>query len=86
MKIGEYFIEKNYITQKTLDEALELQKHLSSQPIGEILVNMGEISRENLTKYVIDYINVKGEDTGKMLTQNEIDSLFQKDTSPLGKR
>ncbi len=55
MKIGEYFVKNNYVTQEKVNEALELQKHNKGQYIGEILVKMNVITREQLIKYVCEY-------------------------------
>jgi hypothetical protein len=55
MKIGEYFVENNYVTQEKVNEALELQKHNKDQYIGEILIKMDVITREQLITYVCEY-------------------------------
>ena len=55
MKIGEFLIENNYVTQEEVNEALELQKRNKDQYIGEILVKMNVITREQLIKYVCEY-------------------------------
>ncbi len=55
MKIGEYFVKNNYVTQEEVNEALELQKRNKDQYIGEILVKMNIITREQLITYVCEY-------------------------------
>ena len=55
MKIGEFLIENNYVTQKEVNEALELQKCNRGQYIGEILVKMDAITKEQLITYVCEY-------------------------------
>jgi hypothetical protein len=55
MKIGEYFVKSNYVTQEEVNEALELQKRNKDQYIGEILVTMDVITREQLITYVCEY-------------------------------
>jgi len=55
MKIGEYFVKNNYVTQEKVNEALELQKRNKGQYIGEILVKMNVITREQLITYVCEY-------------------------------
>jgi hypothetical protein len=61
MKIGEYFVKNNYVTQEEVNEALELQKLNKDQYIGEILVKMNVITREQLIKYISEYdMEVKG--------------------------
>ena len=59
MKIGEFLIENNYVTQKEVNEALELQKRNKDQYIGEILVKMNAITREQLIKYLCEYDTYK---------------------------
>ncbi len=60
MKIGEYFVKNNYVTQGEVKEALELQKRNEDQYIGEILVKMNVITKEQLIKYVSEYDTYKG--------------------------
>ncbi len=55
MKIGEYFVKNNYVTQEEVNEALELQKRNKVQYIGEILVQMNVITREQFITYVCEY-------------------------------
>ncbi len=55
MKIGEYFVKNNYVTQEEVNEALELQRRNKDQYIGEILVKMDVITREQLITYVCEY-------------------------------
>jgi hypothetical protein len=55
MKIGEYFVKSNYVTQEEVNEALELQKRNKDQYIGEILVTIDVITREQLITYVCEY-------------------------------
>ncbi len=59
MKIGEFFVKNNYVTQEEVNEALELQKHSRDQYIGEILVKMNVITREQLIKYLCEYDTYK---------------------------
>ncbi len=59
MKIDEYFVENNYVTQEEVNEALELQKRNRCQYIGEILVKMNVITIEQLIKYVCEYDTYK---------------------------
>ncbi len=55
MKIGEYFVKNNYVTQEEVNEALELQKRNKDQYIGEIIVKMNVITSEQLITYVCEY-------------------------------
>jgi hypothetical protein len=56
VKIGEFFVENNYVTQEEVNEALELQKSNKRQRIGAILVKMNVITNEQLSEYVSEYI------------------------------
>lgn len=76
MKMGEYFVEKNYITRETLDEALKFQRCYKDQRIGEILVNMRKVSKKNMINYVSDYIEANVGDTESWLVQKEVDELL----------
>ncbi len=55
MKIGEFLVGNNYVTQEELNEALELQKRNKDQYIGEILVKMNVITKKQLITYVCEY-------------------------------
>ncbi len=55
MKIGEFLDKNNYVTQEEVNEALELQKCNNGLYIGEILVKINVITREQLIKYVSEY-------------------------------
>ncbi|MHC4182409.1 MAG: hypothetical protein ACYSR0_03585 [Planctomycetota bacterium] len=56
MKIGEFFVKNNYVTQEEVNEALELQKSDKYQLISAILVKMNVITNEQLREYVTAYI------------------------------
>jgi hypothetical protein len=55
MKIGEFLVKNNYVTQEEVNEALELQKRNKDQYIGEILIKMNVITKEQLITYVCEY-------------------------------
>lgn len=82
MKIGEYFVQKNYITQEALNKALELQAGDKSLRLGEILVKMRAISEEDLNQYVINFAKDFDEaglrEATKWLSQKQVDELFAK--------
>jgi hypothetical protein len=56
VKIGEFFVKNNYVTQEEVNEALELQKSDKYQLISAILVKMNVITNEQLREYVTAYI------------------------------
>ncbi len=86
MRIGEYLINEKLITQEYLNEALVLQKQEKNMLLGEILVKKGRISKENLDKYIQDFMNKfkdTSKDTSQWLSQEDVDKLssqyFDKD-------
>ena len=80
MKIGEFLIRENYITQEVLDKALQIQSDQKNLRLGAILVNMGEITEPDLDKYIVSffkYINDTAlNEAAQWLTQDEVDKLF----------
>lgn len=82
MKIGEYLTDNGHITPEALNEALELQKHCKGKHVGDILVDMGVISKEDMSKYVSAYVSANIGDTAKWLKQKEVDSFFPKVKNP----
>lgn len=79
MKIGEYLTGNNHVTQEKLNEALELQKRCKEKYLGDILIDMGVISKEDMSKYVSSYVSANIKDTSKWLKQKEVDSFFSKE-------
>ncbi len=79
MKIGEYLVKEKYITEDVLQEALDLQKRDNNMLLGEIIVRMKKLSKEDLGKYIEVYFNTyKGpvvSDTSQWLGQDEVDKL-----------
>ncbi|MFQ5963882.1 MAG: hypothetical protein ACE5KZ_06325 [Candidatus Scalinduaceae bacterium] len=61
MKIGEFFVKNNYITLEAKNDALEFQKNNRDLRIGEILVKINAITKEQLGKYVSEYEEVDKE-------------------------
>ncbi|MGR3219161.1 MAG: hypothetical protein ACUZ8H_04990 [Candidatus Anammoxibacter sp.] len=82
MKIGEYFILKNYITLNMLNEALKKQRNDKCLRLGEILVKMEAFSEEELKEYVNDFVEnvteANPDDADEWLTQDQVDELFGK--------
>ena len=50
-KLGEILIQKKYITQKQLDEAL---KKKTKKPIGEVLIKMGYVTEKEIAQALTD--------------------------------
>ncbi len=55
MRVVEYLVKNNYVTQEKLNVAMKLQKRNKSQYIGEILIKMNVITEEQLIGYVCEY-------------------------------
>jgi len=55
MRVIEFLVKNNYVTQEEVNEALELQKRNKNQYIGEILIKMNVITEEQLIEYVCEY-------------------------------
>ncbi|WP_347272719.1 hypothetical protein [Candidatus Kuenenia sp.] len=82
MKIGEFLVKNNYISQETLNEALSLQMHDKNLRIGELLVKMEAITKKDLLQYINEYIKVAADiDMGEAkdwLNQDQVDNMFSK--------
>ncbi|GJQ49436.1 hypothetical protein KsCSTR_15340 [Candidatus Kuenenia stuttgartiensis] len=82
MKIGEFLVKNNYISQETLNEVLSLQKHDNNLRIGELLVKMEAITKKDLLQYINEYIKVATNiDMGEAkdwLSQDQVDNMFSK--------
>jgi len=79
MRIGEYLVKEKYITEEVLLEALTWQKCNKHMLLGEILVKKKMLSKEDLEKYIEDYLNICKEtvlkETSQWLGQDEVDKL-----------
>ncbi|MFW5807989.1 MAG: hypothetical protein ACOCWH_02930 [Spirochaetota bacterium] len=81
MKVGEYLNEKGVITQEQLDDALKMQKDNPERVIGEILVTMGLVSKEELIMLMEMYMMETDADINyvdEWLDQDEIDMILEK--------
>ncbi len=86
MRIGEFLVSKNYISQKALDEALESQKKDKELRIGEILINNGNVAAESLNEYFVEFLEqneeASMEEATQWLNQEQADTLFSKYKNP----
>ena len=79
MKIGEYFIKNQIITENQLSDALEYQKDKRNLLIGEIFVERKIIKISDLLKYLLRYMEQTGhksESVKEWVSQEEIDSAL----------
>lgn len=84
-KIGEFFIENGIINQSQLKDALELQKDNPERRIGEILVTLGVLSKEDLVMAIEMYMMMTdSDDMGieEWLDQDEVDLMLKKLDTP----
>jgi len=80
-KIGRFFIENGIINEAQLKEALELQRDNKDRLLGEILVTMGVLSKEELIMALEMYkMMTDSEDMtiDEWLDQEEIDMVLKK--------
>jgi len=80
-RIGEFFIENGIIDPSQLDEALELQKDNPDRRIGEILVTLGVLSKEDLVMAIEMYMMMTDTDNigiDEWLDQDEVDLVLRK--------
>lgn len=87
-KIGKFFIENGIINEAQLKEALELQKDNKERLLGEILVTMGVLSKEDLIMALEMYMMMTDSDDigiDEWLDQDEIDMVLKKLDTPKSK-
>ncbi len=79
MRIGEYLVKEKHITEDVLRQALAVQKRDVSMLLGEIIVEMNELSKADLEKHVEAYLIMCKEsvlnETSQWLGQDEVDNL-----------
>jgi len=84
-KIGKFFIENGIINESQLKEALELQQDNKDRLLGEILVTMGVLTKEDLIMALEMYMMMTDSDDigiDEWLDQDEIDMVLKKLDSP----
>jgi hypothetical protein len=69
-KIGELLIHRKLISKEQLDKALEMQQLDPSQPVGQILCQMGFLKKADLA-YVLDH-NKKRRKLGEILVAQKL--------------
>mgnify|MGYP000882767676 FL=1 len=87
-KIGKFFIENGIINESQLKEALELQQDNKERLLGEILVTMGVLSKEDLIMALEMYMMMTDSDDigiDEWLDQDEIDMVLKKLDTPKSK-
>ena len=80
-QIGEFLVGHNIITREVLDEAMALQRDNPSRLIGEILVTLGVMSKDEVIMAVEMFLVVTNsslQHTHEWLDQDEIDIILNK--------
>lgn len=81
IRVGEFLVENGLITGNQLNDALEMQKFNKDRLIGEILVTLGYLSKEQLIMAMEMYLVVTGinpEHVDEWLDQQEIDMILDR--------
>ena len=81
MRVGEFLINNGIITRKLLEDALVLQKDNPDRLVGEVLVTMGALSKEQLVMALEMYLMETDMNPGHVdewLDQDEIDMMIDK--------
>lgn len=81
MRVGKFLVENGIITNQQLLDALDLQSDNPDRLIGEILVTMGAITRDELVMALEAYLMTTGAEeihVDEWLDQEEIDMLIDK--------
>ena len=79
-RIGRFFVENGIINQAQLKEALELQSDNRERLLGEILVTMGILSKEELIMAIEMFMMMTDSDNmgiDEWLDQDEVDLMLR---------
>jgi hypothetical protein len=80
-RVGEFLVENKIIARSQLNEALVLQKDNKGRLIGEILVTLGYLSKEELVMalemYIVDS-DVNPSHVDEWLDQDEVDMIIER--------
>lgn len=81
MRVGEFLVNNGIITGKLLKDALDMQKDNPSRLVGEILVTIGALSKEQLIMALEMYLmetDVNPGHVDEWLDQDEVDMMIEK--------
>jgi len=84
-KVGEILIEQELISQEQLQQALELQKNIPDQTIGQLLCKLGFI-RESDLRFVLDQKNKRPELVDILMKDGLLDQLKLRHAREVGKQ
>jgi hypothetical protein len=80
-RVGEFLVENKIISQTQLKDALDLQKDNKGRLIGEILVTLGSLSKEQLVMALELYLMETDElptHVDEWLDQDEVDMIMER--------
>jgi hypothetical protein len=80
-RVGEFLIENQIIKRAQLQEALDLQRDNKGLLIGEILVTLGALTKEQLVMSLEMYLmetEVNPAHVDEWLDQEEVDLIMEK--------
>ena len=80
-RVGEFLVDNKIITQAQLNDALELQRDNKGLLIGEILVTLGALSKEQLVMALEMYLmetDVLPTHVDEWLDQDEVDMIMDR--------
>jgi hypothetical protein len=80
-RVGEFLVENKIISQTQLNDALELQRDNKGRLIGEILVTLGALSKEQLVMALEMYLMETDEvptHVDEWLDQDEVDMIMDR--------
>jgi hypothetical protein len=81
IQLGEFLVNSGIITASQLNEALDLQRFNKDRRVGEILVTMGILDRDQLVMSIEMFIIESGSTpqyVDEWLDQEEIDMIQEK--------
>ena len=87
-KIGRFFIENGIINETQLQEALDLQADNKERLLGEILVTLGYLTKDELIMALEMFMMMTESDNmgiNEWLDQDEIDMVLKKLDTPKSK-
>lgn len=58
LKLGQFLLNEQLLSTETLHAALNLQKVSPNKKLGEVLIDMHAISKENLSRYVLEALDL----------------------------
>jgi MSHA biogenesis protein MshE len=80
-RVGEFLVEKQIISQAQLNDALVLQKDNQGRLIGEILVTLGALTKEDLVMALEMYLmetDIQPTHVDEWLDQEEVDMIMDR--------